>query len=800
MRSALDPAFEAAIRAEAPREAVLGSLLAALARRNRDLVLLLDDLHWADEATLDALRFVGRRIETTRALVVGTFRDDEVGRQHPLRVVVGDLATSHAVRRLPLARLSEAAVAELARGTALDGVELHRRTGGNPFYVTEVVASAPEVIPATVRDAILARAARLTPAGRATLDAAAVIGPRVDAGLLGQVVPAADAEDCVANGLLQGDGRGYAFRHELARQAILEVADPRRRVELHATVLAALEQRPEHQRDPALLAHHADEAGDGPATLRHALEAAQAAAGAGAHRQASAQYARAVRYADGLPEADRASLLYEAAREHTTIGLLDLAVSTYAESAAVWRRLGDARAEVVVLTNMARSLVSAGRNEDAEAAARRALELAEPFERSWEKVEAINAYAYLRMLDRDNAEAIELGRKAIEMGRADPKARISVVMAWNTVGSARILTGDVEGIADLETSLKLALEQGLDRQVASAYGVCASALGEVYRFADADRWFEEGLRYTTERDLDANRWYLEAWLALSDVHRGRWPRAGELATKVVGSPARSTIAGIMALLALGRLRARRGDPDAWEALDGALEMAERTATLQRVGPVRAARAEAAWLAGDLERCAVEARAAFDLARAKRHAWHIGELAWWQLQAGVTPKPDATDAAEPWRLQLDHRWREASEAWLALECPYEAARALLESDRIADVEEAHATFDRLGARPGTALAVARLRALGVRRIPRGPRATTRANPAGLTARELEVLRLVAAGLPNSDIATRLFLSTRTVDHHVAAVLGKLQVDRRTAAGPAAQRIGIDLQNGQSGDPT
>ncbi len=794
----LDPAFAALVRGEASRDQVLGTLLESLRRQGPQLVVLLDDLHWADEATLDALRFIGRRIDSTRALVVGTYRDDEVGRRHPLRIVVGDLASSGAVRRLPLATLSIAAVGELARETSLDPAELHRLTGGNPFFVTEVIAGAPPSIPATVRDAVLARAARLSPGGRATLDAAAVIGPTVDARLLATVVDAPDAEDCLSNGLLQADGRGYAFRHELARQAILGATDPVTRIGLNARVLAALEATTDDQ-PAALLAHHADEAGDAAAVLRYAPQAARDAAAAGAHRQASAQLARAVRYAASLPEADRGQLLYEAGREHTTIGLLDLAVASFSEAAEIAGRVGNVRHEVMALTNLARSLVSSGRNERAEAAARRALQLVEPLPTGPEKTEAVNCYAYLRMLDRDNAEAIELGRQAIRMGNGDPGAQISVVMAWNTVGSSRILTGDLGGVADLETSLRLALQQGLHRQAASAYGVCASALGEVYRFAEAEPWFESGIRYTTERDLDANRWYLEAWWALIDVHRGRWARAGALATSVIESPARPTIGGIMALLALGRLRARRGDPDLWDALDEAVEMADRTGTLQRLGPVRAARAEAAWLTGDLERCGVEARAAFDLARAKGHAWHIGELGWWQVQAGASPAPDTAGAAPPWRLQLEGRWREASDAWLARDCPYESARALLESNRIADVEEAHAVFDQLGARPAQALAARRMRDLGATSVPRGRRPTTRANPAGLTAREVEVLRLVTDGLQNHEIATRLFLSPRTVDHHVSAVLGKLGVARRSDASKAAARIGVDLQNGQSGRP-
>jgi DNA-binding CsgD family transcriptional regulator/tetratricopeptide (TPR) repeat protein len=795
----LDPGFAALLRDAAPRDRLLGTLLEVLRGPGATPVLVLDDLHWADEATLDALRFVGRRVDSTRALIVATYRDDEVGRQHPLRVVVGDLATSPAVRRLPLATLSVDAVAELARGTALDPAELHRLTGGNPFYVTEVIAGAPPAIPATVRDAVLARAARLTPSGRATLEAAAVIGFTIDPRLIGQVIDAPDADDCLANGLLQGHGRQYAFRHELARQAILETTDPGRRSDLHARVLAALAARPERDRSAAVLAHHADEAGDATAVLRYAPEAARAAEAAGAHREAAAQLNRALRHSSALPDAQRARLLLDAGLEHTTIGLVESAISMYAESAAVFERAGDLPSQVRSLTNLTRSLLSAGRNAEAEANARRTLDLVEHVPAGPIKVDALHAYSYLRMLDRDNAEAIEVGRRAIELGQDDPESLTSVIISWNTVGAARILIGDPGGVEDLERSLRLSLDHGFDRQVAFAYAVGASALGEVFRFADADRWFADGLRYTTERDLDANRWYLEAWFALTSMYRGDWSRAGTLAAGVLAGQGRPTIAGIMALLALGRLRARRGDPDVWDALDEALEMAERTATLQRVGPVRAARAEAAWLAGDLARCGVEAQAAFPLARAKAHPWHIGELAWWQTRAGVAPAPDVSGAAEPWRLQLEGRWREAAEAWQRLECPYESARALLESDRIGDVEEAHATFDRLGARPGASLAVARLRALGARRIPRGPRSTTRANPAGLTARELEVLRLVAAGLPNGDIATRLFLSTRTVDHHVAAVLGKLQVDRRAAAGPAAERLGIELQNGQSADP-
>ena len=798
----LDVDFARLVRSTppAPRADVLSAFLAALHGADGPIVVMIDDLHWADDATRDALRFVGRRIAVTRALLIGTYRDEEVGAQHPLRIVLGDLATSPEVHRLQLGGLSIASVGELARGTDLDPAELHRRTNGNPFYVTEVIAGAPAQIPGTVRDAVLARAARLSPEGRRTLEAAAVIGAAIEPALLAQALDGQTAaEECLSRGVLRTDGQRYFFRHEVARQAILDAIDPGVRATLHARVLAVLEDGPPDARPLARLAHHAEGAGDREAVMRYAPAAAEEAADTGSHREAAAQYARAVRFAGGLPPAERAALLERYAVEHAAIDRLDLANNAWAEAVAIWERVGDTRRLSGALAGHARSLIVAGRDPEAEKASRRALEVLGDEPEGPEAVEALGVQSYLRMLGRDNEEAVELGRRTIELGRGLPEAISAVTLAWNTVGSARILLGDhAGGRADLEESLRLGAAHRLDRHMAAAWSNLVSGLGEMYRFADTDEYYEEGHRFTSERDLDSTRAYLEAWRALSLMHRGRWPEAEALAAAVVAAPIRSAISRTMALLALGRLRARRGDEDAWTALDEALAIAEPTGTLQRIGPVRAARAEAAWLAGDLDQCAAEAEAAIDLALRHGHPWHVGELAWW-LRTGGRPAPDTSATSEPWRLQLIGQPVRAAAAWTELECPYEAARALLDADDIPSVEAAHAELHRLGARPAAARAARRLRELGATTVPRGARPSTRSNPAGLTARELEVLGLIVAGLRNQEIAERLVLSTRTIDHHVSAVLGKLAIERRTDAADAAARMGIELQTGQSEAP-
>jgi DNA-binding CsgD family transcriptional regulator len=770
---------------EGSRDKLFRNLLNNLTTNSQTTLLIFEDVHWADEATLDLLRFLGRRMGSTKALLIATYRDDEVGAKHPLRILLGDLATSSAVRRMALPPLSENAVTHLAEGSGLDAAKLHQQTGGNPFFVTEILAAKSEAIPATVRDAVLARVARLSPSSRAVLEAASVIGARVESWLLTKVAGAeiSAVEDLLESGMLFVQNDGFAFRHELARQAVLGTIPPHRQTVLHTLVLETLKTSP--SQDLARLAHHAEEANNAEAVLEYAPKAALRAAGLKAHREAAAQYARALRFAEGLGPKDKANLLESYALECNLTGQLARAIAAHQTAIELWQQLGDSLKEGESLARLSIPLSNSGRNSESEAASRAAIAILESLPPSPPLAAAYRVQSSLRMVNRDNAEAITWAKKA--MGLAEHFQDVeTLALCYNFIGAAMLVSGDaVGGREQLEHSLNLALEAGLDVVVSNAYTNLGTGAGEVYEFALADHYLALGIAYSTEHDFDSSYFY--AWQALSHMYQGRWNQAAETALTVLRYEI-PTIARIMALLALGRLRARRGDPETSEALDEALALASGTGTLQRLAPVCAARAEAAWLAGDVQQVLREAHTAYDLALSKGHAWFVGELAYWQWKVDDLQQVPS-EVAQPFALQMAGKWREAAQAWQELNCPYEVARALSESGDEIALKEALDIFENLGTRPMAQWVSRRLRDSGVKGIPRGPRSTTKTNPAGLTTRELEVLHLLAEGQRDKQIARNLNLSEKTVGHHVSAILAKLAKKSRAEAVLEATRLGI-----------
>lgn len=782
----------ALLESDTPRAALFSNVLDQICDPAQPTLLFIEDIHWADEATLDLIRFLTRRLARTSILIVATYRDDEVGPQHPLQILLGELASSRAAIGIELTRLSIDAVRILAADQPLDPAALHRLTSGNPFFITEVLANAGRGIPKTVRDAVLARAAKLSVAGRNVLEAAAVIGSRIEYSLLEEVLGGAaeGLADCVRHGMIESAGSGIAFRHELVRDAILTHLDPRRRRELNRLALEGLKAFGGGRGDLALLAHFAEGAGDTEAVLAFGPAAARAAAAAGAHRAAAAQYLRVLDFADAQAPAERAQLFAAYAREAAIVDKPIEASEAHRKAAECWRQAGDCLKEGESLAALALPLVRSGQNAAAEEASRRAIEVLGVMPPTRELAAAYQVQAHLRMLNRDCLIAMHWGKKAIELAsRFDDKAIIAA--AENTVGSALLVSGDERGRPYMDRSLAFARQAGLEDLIGHAYTNLGSCYGEQHQFSEAERHLVEGIAYAADRDLDRASHYMGAWLAITRLYQGRWNEACDIATSVVECRNIAAISRIVALVALGRVRARRGDPGANAALDEALELSLQTNTLQRLAPVRAARAEIAWLAGDLETARAEAIAVYDLATRCRHNWYAGELAFWRWKAGG-PVVAPEYSAPPFLLQIEGNWQGAAEAWQRLGCPYEEARALADGDVPAQLA-ALEIFDRLGAVPTAAILRQKMRGNGMLKIPRGQRASTRQNPFALTKREMEILGCLAEGLTNGQIGAQLHISPKTVDHHVSSVLGKLEVGTRAEAARIAGEQKLLPQN-------
>ena len=769
---------------------LLASLVRELRRRSPSVVVL-EDLHWADQATLDFVRLLGRRIETVPALVLVTYRNDELARVHPLRVVLGELPRMQ-VRRISLAPLSLAAVAQLAGAPEGAAAELHARTAGNPFYVTEALASGGASIPEGVRDAVLARAARLHTGAQMLLDAVAIAPPRAELSMLEALEPdrVAHLEACLESGMLRAERGGVAFRHEIARATIEDALPPDRARALHRRALLALAALPRERDHLARLAHHAEAAGDGDAVLRYAPAAADQAAALGAHCEAAAQLECALRYAGGLDSEERANLLERRSYECYLTSAIDDAIDARREALAEHASRGDRLREGDCHRWLSRLLWFNADNVAAHEEARRAVELLEGQPPGRELAMAYSNVSQLMMLANDVAETRRWGARAGELAERLGETEI-LIHSLNNVGTAELCAGLMEGGGKLERSLVLAVEVGLEEHVARAYTNLAAGAIESRDHRRGDRHLEAGIAYCRARDLDSWLLYMLGWKAVSLLGQGDWAQAGRCATEVISRDSAAAATRITPLIVLGRLRARRGDPDPWGPLDGAAELASATGEIQRLGPVASARAEARWLAGEPHLVAAETDDALALALARGHGPEIGELCAWRRRAGILdPVPSAT-LAEPFRLELDGDAAAASRAWERLGCGYEAAIVLAGSEDEAELRRSLTELQRLGARIPAARVARTLRERGVRDVRHGPRASTRRNAAGLTHRELQVLQLVADGMRNGQIAERLVVARKTVDHHVSSIIGKLLVRTRTEAVAEARRLGVEL---------
>lgn len=784
---------------DADRNRIVFAFLALLRAEGAPWIVVFEDLQWADDATLDLLKVIGRRIGNLPALVVVTFREDEVGAGHPLSGTLGDIPRTSVfeidVPQLSVGaveRMSAAAVAtatataiDTDAATPVDAASLHRLTSGNPYFVSEVLASGLDTVPSSLRDAVVARARRLSPSAFRFLQAAAVLGMRCDISLAMAVSGAGTAEldECVAKGMLRRDGGDVEFRHELSQRSVLDAVPAGHRRDLHRKALAELEQSTPPV-DVAELVRHAVEAGDRDTVLRLAPRAGAQAAALGSHRAAAAHYAAALAHARRLAAGEHAELLAAHARECFLTDEVERAVVSERSVLQIWRSLGDRLNEGRSLTRLSQYEWWARQGTGSIDTAAEAVRILESLPAGPDLAAAYARFAQLMMVMGRLDDSIPAASKAVRLAEQVGEEQV-VVSALNTLGSALVGLGRDGGWESLVESLERSLAAGLEEEAARGFNNLIASAASDRRYDLFNRYNDEATAFFTDRELDQCERCLIGSVIESLFGMGRWDEAEQIAIGVVERG--QTGGRTEALANLGRIAARRGQPEAFDWLDQAL--AHQPAVGGEAGyPLRAYRAEAAWLAGDLRKAAAEIDSAYRDLTGYTKDWYVGDLAWIARLVGVDldvnrPLP------EPYTFYLQGYPQKAAAAWATIGCPYEEAAMLAESADEADLRRSLAMLRSLGAAPLAQMVEERLRASGASRIPRGPRASTLANPAGLSTREVEVLRLLSEGMRNAEIASTLVVSTRTVDHHVSAILGKLGASSRVAAARKAGELGL-----------
>ena len=569
---------------EAPEELVETSagafeVAAALMRELQTrppAILVLEDVHWADDATLDVLRLLGRRVESLPAALLVSYRQTELGRFHPLRQVLGELGSGASSVRVRLEPLSSEAVGQLAEPHGVDGTALHERTGGNPFFVTEVLAAGEE-IPETVRDAVLARAARLTPAARALLDAVAITQPQAELSLLERSAPEAlpALDECLASGMLVETDGAVAFRHELVRLAIEEAVAPDRALVLHRATLEALracargDGRPRAARPSC---------GGGAATPKRCSSSPRRP------RRAHRRWARTGRgrrstralcaSPAGCRSEQRADLLMGHASECYVITHDEEALASSREALEAQRELGDVPMQMAALASIAQAQLNMGARPDAIETAREAAAMFEDLPGPLLAI-ACDLCAGMNVLSEDRAETERWARRALELA-TEADLPDTAASALGMLGAAEALEGLPSGVEATGASRSPWRSSCRVREdlVGRTHVLLAMAGCRKRSLDMMERYVEPGLAYCAERDLDVWSRLLLATRSWVAMERGDWDRAAETVELVLMEDC--TLSCVQARVVLGLLRARRGDPDPLTPLAEAREVAERT--------------------------------------------------------------------------------------------------------------------------------------------------------------------------------------------------------------------------------
>ena len=773
--------LDALLTQEKDRLAVFLHLLDAITNSDGLTLLLVEDLHWADEATLDFLRFVSRRIKRHGILLLITARDDEAEGRPQVRRAIGGVSPSD-FTRLVLEPLSLEAVTQLAVGHALSPEEVHQRTGGNAFYVSEMLRGSESDALRSVQDTVLSRIAAASPDVRSALEAVSIFPRRAEWDLALRVsgVDESAFDAAIEAGLMEDTGTYLAFRHEIARQAVETSLRTGRRMRLNTTLLEALQAL--GSASTARQLHHARQAADTDQIAHLAPLAAREAFAAGANQQAADYFTIAVELADEEDKPAFAALLFDAGEACRFVGrlgeavnLLERALTIVPENTALQGR---------ILQRLSRAQWAAGCKLQSRRLGDASLDVLKGKETE-DLAMALASRAQVAMSDYDMEMAHDLASQAEDMARR--LGRTDIISHALSTMSLTSLFDSARMNKMYEDSIKAAQNAQSPVNLVRCYANGGVVNWYGLRFQDALDLCEKAISTAYETDTTEQIEFHRGYRAYNLERLGRWDEALEEAADVLSRPLESASPAIMLRLAMARISIRRGESDGADEEADIIERLGLEEDRRHVCDVAAFVAERAWLGlSDPD----AAQKVMDAALAEPiKPMLVEEL--WDWQRRLTPSRPVLESADlhaPYRAAMAGDWEGSAEGWKKAEDPYHEALALADGSGPA-VARSLEILDRLGAGKvrDQVLAQAKARDLMVDQ-PVKSRQSTREHPAGLTKRQMDVLTLMNDGLSNAEIGERLFISPKTVDHHVSAILGKLEVSSRGEAAAFARDAG------------
>ncbi|HET6768847.1 MAG TPA: AAA family ATPase [Chitinophagaceae bacterium] len=773
----------------ADRSELFTSFFHKLGNQKEVTVILIEDIHWADEATLDFIKFLARRITQLRCLFILTYRDNQIHSLHPLRNVLGHL-NPDTFTRVQLPPLSRQAVEKMAVERGYSGEDVYSVSGGNPFYVNEILASYSPGIPDNIKDSILSVYNLGDEKAKQVWQVLSILPTGFEMKYLEKLEPfyAAEIENCVNHKILISKGDLIFFKHELYRRTIESSLSPFVRISLNKKILDTLLESFEQNQEIERIIHHAKNANQYELVVKYAPLAAKKAASVGAHVEASKLYLTAIEYYQGNDK-DMLIQFYESyAYECYLTNQIKEAIIYEGKALNILKEKNDIEKTGNSMRFLSRLCWYDGNRKKAETYANSAIEVLSSQSSSRVKAMAFSNMSQLKMLSDHPDECISWGEKAIEMAKelADDE---TLSHALNNVGvvQMRIRSARQRGIELLQQSLEIALKNSFDEPAARSYTNLVINAVEMNDYPFAERVLEEGIQYCEERDLDSFTSHLLAYKARLKLETGKWNEAYRIADNLIKNEDQTAIVKIWALIVLATIKMRRGEGDFLPFLLEAKEKAFETMESTKIIPALIALLEYEWITETRIIEKADLDSAIPMVEQTSKFFQKNEFVFWFKRARKQ-QLQIQEFYEGFRVDNTTEARNAARLWEQIGCPYEQALTLFEGDE-ADKRKAIAIVHQLGATDVYEKMKLQMRTSGIKSIPRGIRRSTQANPAQLTVRELDVLQLLKEGFQNKEIASRLFISPKTVDHHISSILFKLDVDSRTKAVRKASQLGV-----------